>query len=506
MAALGRAVSWDRSVLARGGLLLLLLLAFAVRLVGLTTQSMWRDEIDALRFAEAPLDTLLDNFGRVGWNGPLFYLLLRPWLMVVGRSELALRYFSLWFGVVGVALAYRLGREWFSRRVGGLAALLMALSPYMVWYAQELKMYALLCVLAQGVIYVYHRALREGDWRAWTAVVALSWAAVGVHIMGALLIPLLVLLLGVWWPWSRAQWRQALIALTATLLPGLLVGPWAIPALLRGGNIGHAFVPLPTMVNTMLYAFSQGIVNVGGVWPLGLMVFGLLIGTVFGVRHCTERGVQHDTEYGAEYFSLRHVLAAWAWLVWPPIGLYLVSLRLPMFVDRYLIWIGPACYLLVGRGLEQVRRLSRLAAALFLAALLLFDLGGLWQQQARPIKSDFRQAAALVRQHRRPGELIVFHISYVRYTFEYYYGDSSPHADGVATDDRSTEAAVDADMRRRTAGYETVWLVLSEPEMWDRRGMTLAWLNAHAQEQSRAQFERVTVIQYRLLRPNEALK
>jgi hypothetical protein len=169
-----------------------------------------------------------------------------------------------------------------------------------------------------------------------------------------------------------------------------------------------------------------------------------------------------------------------------------------MFVDRYLIWTGPAFYLLAARGLEQVARRSKIIFYLCLTAIVGLNGWGIWQHTARPIKSDFRSAAAYVQEHRAPDELVLFHISYVRYTFEYYYGTATPFADGIVTDGQTTDATVDTLMQQRTAGYDTVWLVLSEPEMWDQRGMTVDWLDRHAKEKRRADLSRVSVIEYQL--------
>jgi mannosyltransferase len=488
----------DRRLLWRGGLLLLLLLAFAIRISGLTAQSLWRDEVDALRFAQAPFGTLFTNFSRPGWNGPLFYVFLRFWIALAGSTEFAMRYFSLCFGVLGVALIYRLGRTWHSPLIGGLAALLYACSPYMVWYAQEAKMYALVCALVVGTLYLYHRALWGGDGRLWIAVVLLTWITVGVHIMGGLLVPVMVVLFFVWWPVARTRWRPALMLLAGNALLGAAGLPWVLPLLIRGGNIGHRFASLPEMAWTMLYAFGRGIASAGGAWPIGLSLFALLAGSVLRAGGTLFARRQAAPAPGEPLSRRTFVRAAWVWFGVPLLGLYAISLRVPMFLDRYLIWIGPAFYLLVARGLDQVRRRSALLAGLCLAGILVFDGWGVVEAVETPIKSDFRAAAAYVQQHRQPGELIMFHISYVRATFEYYYGDASPAADGIATDDRTTEADVDATMRERVAGYNVVWLVLSEPEMWDQRGMTVAWLEAHATPDMRADFARVSVVRYRV--------
>jgi uncharacterized membrane protein len=516
----------DRRVFWRGALLFVLLLAFAIRVSGLTAQSMWRDEVDAIQFSQMPLSVMASYFTRPGWNGPLFYLFLRPWIAIAGRTEFGLRYFSSCLSVIAVALLYRLAQTWFSKPVGVLAALLMATSAYMVWYAQELKMYALVCALVLATLLLYHRALRSGDWRIWTLVIVLAWVTAATHIMGSLLVLVIVGLYFAWWPATRTQYRVALVVLGGMALPGILVAPWALPTLIRGGSFGHAFVPLSSMIRTLFHAFSQGITNLAGILPIGVTVFGMVAGTALWTSRDRENVLWRSSQGGGQASAAsavgtktaavvsvlstetpctlaitarRYVVACWVWLVVPVVALYAITLRVPMFVDRYLIWIGPALYLLVARGVEQIWRRSKAVAILLSILLLLFAGWGIWEQASTPIKSDFRSAAAYVRQHRRPDELVLFHISYVRATFEFYYGDVLPFADGIATDENTTAASVDAAMQQRVTGHDTVWLVLSEPEMWDHRGMTVAWLNEHAQQVSRQDFARVAVIQYRLI-------
>ena len=488
----------------RGLLLAILFLAFAVRIGGLTAQSLWRDEVDALRFSQAPLATMVANFSRPGWNGPLYYVLLRAWVALAGQSAFALRYFSLLFSVLAVACVYRMARVWFAAPVPALSALLLATSPYMVWYGQETKMYALLIVLAMATLYAYVQALRGGHWASWVLVLILTWTSIGVHIMAGLLIPLMVVLFLVWWPVARTQWRQALLALAGLAVPAFVALPWVWPTLVRGGDIGHRFLGLLGMSRVMAHAFSRGILPDDALWRIGLFLFALLAGTLLW----TDRGplslllgtVQRSNRaQGAiQEGQTRDVLALWTWILIPIVALYLISLRLPMFVDRYLIWVGPAFYMLIARGLDQIRR-RWLAVLAVCVVLMLWSNGqGIVQQRTRPVKSDFRAAAAYVQEHRQRDELVLFHISYVRYTFEYYYGDATPWAEGIVTDGSTTAETVDALMRERTAGRDVVWLVLSEAEMWDARGMTLAWLEADAVIDQRADFQRVTVIRYEL--------
>jgi hypothetical protein len=261
------------------------------------------------------------------------------------------------------------------------------------------------------------------------------------------------------------------------------------------------------MAIVMLHAFSRGILPHNRAASMGLALFGMLSGSLlwddgsaFAALLARARGEDRAPQAKADTTERAHVLAMWAWMGGPVLGLYAISLRVPMFVDRYLIWIGPALYLLVARGLDQVRRRSVVIVALCLAALLWLNVQGIVQQTTTPIKADLRAAAAYVKAHRQPGDLVLFHISYIRHTFEYYYGDAAPWAEGIPTDEATSEATVDALMRERTRGREVVWLVLSEPEMWDARGMTVAWLEAHALVGARLEWARVSLIRYRLRR------
>ena len=523
----------DLGLLKRGALLTLVLLAFALPLSGLTAQSLWRDEIDALRFSQDSLGTLLNNFRRAGWNGPLYYLVLRAWVRLAGQSAFALRYLSLLFNALGVALLYRLGRDWFSPRLGAVAALLMALSPYGVWYAQEAKMYAMLPPLVLAILYLYRRALERREGRLWAAVVGGVWLLMGLHVMGVLLIPVLAALLLPWWPLVRrarqqtvaqpgaagqtravrlldAVWeRQAVLALALCLLPAVVALPWAWQMLWRGGDIGHAFVSLPRMVKTMLYAFGRGVTTTGGLWPVGLVILFALAGTLLWPNpsvpeqhELLQRALDALTGRRREIAEPAYVLLLWAWLLVPLLGLWLISTRVPMFVDRYLIWIGPALFLLLARGYDQLRQRMPFLATLCLVVLLVLNGAAVLAQSRTPIKSDFRGAAEYIRALRRPGEPILFHISYVRDTFEYYFGPVMPAADGVPTDAQTTPESVDNALRDQLAGPQgelppVVWLVLSEPEMWDPRGMTVAWLQEHARPDLRAEFARVSVVRYR---------
>lgn len=525
-------------------LVLLTVLAFGLRAGALTAQSFWRDEVDALCYAYEFPHLLLEALApeRVadlrtpcacppsplptGWetgrlrervvgllepmirqNGPLYYFLLRGWVALAGPTEYALRFFSLLFGVLCVPLTAALGIRLLGRTAATVAAALMAVSPYMVWYGQEVKMYTLVPALVLLALYGLRRGMDEGG--AWWAVPVVATALLlYTHIWGALLIPLQILWLLLEGPRWRPHWRGALIGMALLTLPYLPLALWQIPAVLIRRETGFPYHPLGEMALILLNGWSTGILGRG--WPWGPLACGGMaaLGMVLGLFRPPFR---------------RTALFLAFWLTVPLLILWLISLRQPLFTDRYLIWTAPAFYLLIGQGWSALRNAPKTSAfhlrkfvsfgvnPLPLAAVLLtllmlsvFALN-LHAQATVPIKSDVRAAAAYVESRYRPGDLLIFQIPHIRYTFDYYFGPTDYlWADGLYTNHRTEEGeyrlsqeAAGRWMALIVGDRARVWMVASEVEMWDERNLVQGWLEEVFVRTDEAHFARVDVYEYR---------
>ncbi|MFN8451046.1 MAG: glycosyltransferase family 39 protein [Anaerolineae bacterium] len=157
-------------------LVLILLLATAVRLWGIQAQSIWFDEGWSAYAAAQP--TPIDAWRADATNPPLYYVLINLAARGFGTSELALRYLSLLLGVLAIPLVYQLARRLAGERAGVYAALLAAASAPLWWAAQEARMYTLLalliliCALAWQRILTSRRAPPGSGcgWRNWRRV------------------------------------------------------------------------------------------------------------------------------------------------------------------------------------------------------------------------------------------------------------------------------------------------------------------------------------------------
>ncbi len=500
----------------------LALLAFALRVIGLEFQSLWRDEVDAIRFASRPMLDLLGTLTAPAENGPLFYLLLRWWLRLAGQSEFGLRFFSVFFGVLTIPLIYNLARRLFPSLPGValVAALLASTSPYLVWYSQEGKMYALVVTLILVSMDRYLAALEDGGWFRWLAYLVATALALYVHVLAALMIPVQVVVFflqerGV----RKARWRPWLVSLLIMALPYLPLLAWQVPLMLTPAQTGFRFVALHEMLLSLWGSYSFGIAQNAGLW-IGVGFVGALVGS-FQLWPLDKRG---RVSLGA--------LACWLFL--PVLLLFLITLVRPLYTARYLVFVLPAYLLLLAAGVVAIGRRTHLLAGVLLIALLAVSGRGLWLQSRSQIKADFRSATAYVLNNAGPDDLLLFQIPYGRYSFDYYVqrlampqtvrhqtdgnlalhggaahrayipllagraGSAYQWAEGLYTNAGMSESEADRRMAEMAGRSPVVWLLSSESAMWDERGLVEGWLDQHGDLTDTVHYVRVSVYRYEL--------
>jgi len=471
-------------------LLLLVGGAFALRAWGLDAQGLWRDEVDAWRFATAPLAELWSNFTRPGWNGPFYFLLLRGWVSLTGKTAYAMRYFSLLWGVVSVPLFYRLAQRLIGRPAALWATCLVIGSPYLVWYSQEVKMYTWVPALVLAALYALERACVRPRALEWLVVFVATSLAFYSHILAALLIPVEVVWFLLHPRRARRAWLGGVIVLVLLTLPYIPLLYWQAPLIFQQRETGFPAYTLGEMVGILLGGWSTGIAGWGGIAAAvgygGLALLGL--GGLVAMHHP------------------RRALTLLLWVAVPLLIIWGVSLRGPIFTDRYLIWTAPAFYLAIGAGLALLRPLSRWGPLLGLTALLTVGGINLFQQVIQPIKPEFPAAVAYLETQRQPGELLLFQIPYNHWVVAYYATEAlEPWAEAPFTNWRQAEGKylkgpeyVEGEMQRIVGMHSSLWLIYTEVNLWDDRQLVKAWLDAHGTLSDERHWHLVDLYHYEL--------
>lgn len=141
-------------------LLAIILLAFVLRVYGLGHQSLWDDEAKSVWVSSWSVTEILIEQSQHE-HPPLHYLLLHYWMPLAGESEFAVRFVSLFFGLLSVPMIYRLGKALGNARLGLLAALVAAISPFWVYFSQETRMYTTATFFSLSAVYFFARIFRS---------------------------------------------------------------------------------------------------------------------------------------------------------------------------------------------------------------------------------------------------------------------------------------------------------------------------------------------------------
>ena len=142
---------WVVAVTALGGFL---------RVYQIGGQGLWLDEAFSVRLGWQPVGEILGWLVRIDQHPPLDHLLLHFW-MGLGDDPATVRALSALCGTLTIPLVYLLGRRLADDRAGFLAALILAVSPFHVRFAQETRMYTLLTLNVSLALYALARLLTD---------------------------------------------------------------------------------------------------------------------------------------------------------------------------------------------------------------------------------------------------------------------------------------------------------------------------------------------------------
>jgi hypothetical protein len=380
----------------------ILCIAAVLRLHDLAGQSLWWDEVMSYRQARLPIPDLLavtaeDNYP------PLHNLILHAAIALLGSSETALRLPSALLGLADIAAVLWVGTLLGGRRAGVIAAALLAVSGFHLWYSGEARMYALLSCAATVYAGTAARLLIRPS-APWGVLSVLAGTAlIYSHPYGAFAFfgiagsATLILIL------RRAGPAVLLAFAVPQLLPPLLLLPWFALAAGRLGTLatGQFWAP-PVTAWTLVQMLVQ---LLSGPFMLAAVAVGIRLSL---------KGPRPDSSAALPRREALVLAAGWAAA---PLVLGTVAslLLAPMLIARYLLPMLPPLLILAGIGIARFR------TPLPWAAIGIAALTGLFVY-APPPRDDFRGIAAALPPQLRPGDCLVM-IPEAEFALRHYWPD-----------------------------------------------------------------------------------
>ena len=387
---------------------------------------------------------------------PLYPLLLHVWLFIFGTGIPVARTLSLIFFILSIPVFYILGKRLYTKDTSLFATVLFSISPFMNWYANEIRMYSLFVFVALVHMYFLIGILKNDSRRSWVGFTVSSLVGVYTHYFFFLLLFVDFL----FYLSNRKKFalnafknflRVALVTLVAFL-------PW-ITYVFYLGKVSNASpnllsptsVDLFNMFSEFFIGFQNDFVNTIflSLWPIII-----LLGFLALRRNMV---IQPGTIYLIMIFSIPTTIAFFG-------SIYIR----PIFLSRYLIFTMPAMYLLMGWILSRYPRflmyiLSCLAVLTFVFG---FTVEGL--SDTTPTKENYREVAAYLEANALPSDIIVASAPFTIYPFIYYYHGPSKVTTLPVWDQNKVgpipsfkEDELPGDINSITKDHTNMWLILS---------------------------------------------
>ncbi len=420
---------------------------------------LWLDEALSAHIATGDIG-LADALRRDGHPG-LYYLLLGWWIDVFGDSDAAARALSGLLAVATLPVLWLAARR-HGRDTAVATVLLAASSPYLVRYATEVRMYALLVLLIALGWLALEAAWARPDALRLAGVAATTGAAMHTHYWSFYAVAAGGVIV-IWAAWRTDAWRRAVTVIGAMAVGVASFVPW-LPVFfdqLRDTGTPWADRARPTEV------FIETLQGLGGNnrfegETLGIVLALLAVLGVFAVG--AARGGVLELRTSVPETVRLPVAGA---LLGLGIGAAVAIVTAGAFEARYAAIAIPFVLVLAGRGVAVLDGRARVVV-LGLVVLLGFAVS---IDEARRTRSQGEQVADTIDARAVEGDVVVFCPDQVGPATTHYLDvdlerRAFPSGDGYTVDWRdylgraaSTDPVVFADQAMEVAGDGAVWFV-----------------------------------------------
>ncbi|CAN5808721.1 glycosyltransferase family 39 protein [soil metagenome] len=493
--------------------LLVLLIALLTRCWRLNYHSIWFDEAVSLRWAGAdPAFIWRKTFPLLEEkHPPVYYIALHFWQKLLGlvglaHSDVGLRAFGSLLGVLtvwGIMLLVRHAQKAPGGRTTSLlTGLLVALSPVLIWYSQELRMFQ---PAATGVVWASYFLLRA--WQTekfsarfgwWLSFIVVIEAALYSYLFSAFVLPAagLTLLALTLYPRfigvNRPGWRrfgEGVIVLTIT---GALFLPLAYNALVATGNEstpGRAFANVGATLWHLLQIFTLWRVDWSSQLITGaLVILGIFLSVGLLLPAAFNRQGRAETPKDASVDRLWLAL----WIGIPLlIGNLLLSRDETVFAeDRYFIFVAPFALWAIARGiviLGQRWRVFGWVGGALAIGFLTTALPRLWTPAM--YRENWRAASQYITDYQHASlhlpAAVVAHVDYTHEALEWYLRQNFSFEQlpvyfpfgGTLTPAQVDKVIAPPLQGIVKSGALTLWLTQSHLDGVDDQRLVEQWLN-----------------------------
>ncbi len=438
-------------------LLVLFGVGFILRFFNLGFNSLWLDEATTLTYAIKGYSGIWSSVQNE-FHPPLFYW-IEHFMLIFGDSEFVLRFMPALFGVLAIPVFYLIGREAVGREVGIIAALLVTVSPFQIYYSQDARSYTMILLFFSISLLAYIYALKSRDLKWWIIFGIASAVAFWSHYYTIIGTGVIILHAAVFNYREiiedgrfRKKFLLAIAAFAIISIPLLMIIYERYLALSAGA---------PTYGVLGVSLVYSSIISFSGFEEWIAVIFSILF--IIGVIYLFRKDLSLTTL----------VLAL---LLVPLLFSVIISAKITMN-PRYLIYLLPAFYLGIASSYMPIKELIKndKMICVFMAVIVLVSLPFMMTYYTGYSKNDWRGFSGQLESITEEGDIIVVLPGYMKQPLDYYYSNVS---DGTIELTADSGAALEK-IHTLYPGKNIFFVVTGDIYAANPAGDAVEWLNAN---------------------------
>ncbi len=339
-------------------------------------ESLWLDEATTALVSKMPIHDIFSKFLPGDFHPPLYYLLMKYWVIVFGNSEVSLRVPSLVFALLTIYVVYK--------TFGKLSAILLASAPLLFYYAAEARMYTMAMFLVSALVSYFLKIVKKGNRRDYFIFSVILSLVFLTDYVAFLIIPAL-------WFYAliinkdRVWWGKFILSHVLLIASAVLWSPYFQKQLMSGLNVA-IIAPAWSLLLGRLSLKNLALIPVkfmiGRVSFDNKLIYFLItafLGSLFSWLIYRGRKVGR---------------LVWLWLVVPLFFAAILSFRISILTYFRFLFILPAFYIIIAAGIKRLGKYSKLMT--FLVLVINLTLIGYYVANPRFHREDWRAAAKMI--------------------------------------------------------------------------------------------------------------
>jgi mannosyltransferase len=385
--------------------ILFFLLNFLLKILYLDYWDVAGDEPFTIFHAQKSLGAIIEMLKSE--NNPAFhFFFLHYWIKVFGLSAFSVRFPSLIFSSGISVFLYIIGKKFFNVKTGITAALIFTFSTMHVYFSHEARVYPLFALLTAASLFFYLSCIHSPEEKKnYVFLFFVNLLLIYSHYFGFFII--FIELFSLFFATTYKKiYKNFIFIITGLLLcyiPNIIIflnrfmvskeGTWVVPP-----KLGQAYGFLNLFINNR--------------YNMLVLLIILAASTILLMR---KNILTDKIQSLIKNVFLRTILA---WFIVPYFLMFILSFKLPMFVDRYILYLTIPYYLFLAillNSLIDKESYKSFAIALFTVSMVL----------SLNLKPDnnrrLKEVALKIKELKKNNNALFISPSYADLGFTYYY-------------------------------------------------------------------------------------